>query len=85
MRKGVVQGEGEEKDERHIRDSKGGGEAEMEENTARKVKCEKSVERGLEKKRVEKLAACSHKRSLEVYVCVFFFFAVKRGTAGGLG
>lgn len=76
-----MQGEGEEKDERHIRDSKGGGEAEMEENTARKVKCEKSVERGLEKKRVEKLAACSHKRSLEVCVC-FFFFSKERNSRG---
>lgn len=83
MREGVVQGEGEEKDERHIRDSKGGGEAEMEENTSRKLKCEKSVERGLEKKSGE----TGHMFAQEKLgsVCVFFFFAVKRGTAGGLG
>lgn len=61
--RGVVQGE---KDERHIRESKG-GEAEMEENAERRVKCEKSAERRLEK-RVGRLGACSHGTNLEVFL-----------------
>lgn len=40
----------------------------MEENTERKVKCEKCVERVLEK-RFEKMGACSHGRNLEMSFC----------------
>lgn len=69
---GVVQGE--ETRERKMNDTyvraregRERGEAEMEENTERNVKCEKSVERGLEK-RVEGLGACSYARNLEVFL-----------------